>query len=139
MTCPVALPIEPPTPELDRWLLEIGALSGLRPSEARQVFAAVFGSLISQLPPAEANGLTDQLPASIRQCMDRAIRQCRAIEQHEFVAHVCGVCPTLSPLQANRAIWAVFTMLSHHLSPPLIRHVRNLLPREVSALWNTAA
>jgi len=127
----------PPTSEFDQWLREIRAMTGLSQLQAMEVFAAVCRELASQLPSSDTSGLMDQLPAAARQHMDT--QRSGAIGQRDFIADVCESCPTVGPHQVKRAIWAVLTMLSHHLSPLFVRHIRNLLPKEVQAMWNTAA
>lgn len=138
MTHLSALNKAPPTSELDQWLGEIRAMTGLTESQAKEVFASVCRALADHVPSSGTSGLIAQLPASVRQRMDQDLQPHSAVEQRNFVAQMRASCPTLGPHQAERAIWAVFTMLSHHLSPPWIRHVRDLLPKEVRALWNTA-
>lgn len=129
----------PPVTELDRWINEIVSMTGLERSQARRVLGAVSRGLSSRLPPSDANGLMDQLPGAVRQQMSHELELGAGDRRGDFAGEVCESCPPLTHQQGERAIWAVFTVLSRHISPQWVRHARTLLPAQISKLWNTAA
>ena len=129
----------PTVSEFDRWINEIVSMTGLERSQARRVLGAVSRGLSSRLPSSEANGLIDQLPSAVRQQMSHELELCAGDNRGDFAVEVCESCPPLTRQQGERAIWAVFTVLSRHISPQWVRHARTQLPTRISTLWNTAA
>lgn len=129
---------EVPVTELDCWLNEVTAMTGLERLEARRAFGAVSRALTRLLPPSEAGGLIDHLPNAVRQQMGYELEPHGAAPA-DLSDEVAESCPSLSPQQVQRAIWAILTVLSHHISPQWVRHVRGSLPSKISTMWNTAA
>jgi len=129
----------PPVTEFDHWINEIVSLTGLERSQARRVLEAVSRGLSSRLPSSEANGLIDQLPSAVRQQMSQDLELRGDDRRGDFADEVCKSCPQLTHKQSERAIWAVFTVLSRHISPQWVRRARSMLPTQISTLWNTAA
>ena len=132
------LQAELPVTELDRWLNEIMAMTGLERLEARRAFGAVSRGLASRLPSSEASLLIDQMPSAVRQQMGYELEPRRG-GRDDLADEVAESCPALTHQQVERAIWAVLTLLSHHYSPQWVRHVRVSLPTKISTMWNTAA
>jgi len=132
------LQVTPPVTEFERWINEIVSMTGLERSQARRVLGAVSRGLSSRLPSSEANRLIDQLPSAVRQQMSHDLELRADDRRGDFAVEVCESCPPLTHRQGERAIWAVFTVLSRHISPQWVRHARTLLPTQISTLWNTA-
>jgi len=129
----------PPVTEFDRWINEIVSMTGLERSQARRVLGSVSRGLSSRLPSSDANGLIDQLPSAVRQQMSHDLELRAGDKRGDFADEVCKCCPQLTHKQGERAIWAVVTVLSRHISPQWVRHARSVLPTQISTLWNTAA
>jgi uncharacterized protein (DUF2267 family) len=132
--------------EITPWVNEIMAMSGIRGRLAAcRALGAVLHALRDHLPPAEADSLGLQLPPSMREIYGADERKRHGLTAYggdgaaAFASSVARACPALNEQQVERTIWAVFTMLSHHVSPDVIRHVRDWLPIEIRAIWNTAA
>lgn len=131
----------PNASELTHWTDEIARVMGSNSVTASRMLSAVLHALRSHLPHGEADRLGSQLPAFAQSVYHGGspvdARNERSSET--FLSSVAIACPELTGEQVERAIWSVFTILSHHVSPEVIRDVRGLLPASIRALWNTAA
>jgi uncharacterized protein (DUF2267 family) len=131
----------PDASEVTHWTEEVARMMGFSSVTASRMLSAVLHALHSHLPRKEADRLGSQLPAFAR---DLYYGGSHGDAQHErsaesFLKSVATACPETTGDQVERAIWSVFTILSHHVSPEVIREVRGLLPESIRALWNTAA
>ena len=130
------------TSEAAHWMDEVVRLMGSEQNlTASRAFSAVLQALRAHLPNKEADSLGSQLPAFAQ---DVYYDRSRADAWHtnsveSFTSSVASACPELSGEQVERAIWSALTILSHHVSPEVIREVRPLLPSPIQALWNTSA
>lgn len=124
------------------WLQQIMLLTARNePEWAFYVLRAVLHTLRDQLTHDEAMRLGSRLPAILRALYreDWHLQDVKKANQADFLAGVAGQCPGLSSKSLERAVWAVLTTLSRHISPDELRIVRNQLPTPMRALWNTAA
>ncbi len=131
----------PDASEVTHWTEEVARVMGFSSVTASRTFSAVLHALHSHLPRKEADRLGSQLPAFARDLYYGSSHKDAQQESssESFLKSVATACPEMTVEQVERAIWSVFTILSHHVSPEVIREVRSLLPAPIRALWNTAA
>jgi uncharacterized protein (DUF2267 family) len=131
----------PEASEVTHWTEEIARVMGFSSVTASRMLSAVLHALHSHVPHKDADRLGSQLPAFARDLYygsDYIDAQHKSSSE-SFLKSVATACPEITGDQVERAIWSVFTILSHHVSPEVIREVRGLLPESIRALWNTAA
>jgi uncharacterized protein (DUF2267 family) len=109
---------------------------------AYSVLRAVLHVLRDRLTVDEAVDLGAQLPMLIRgfyyEGWRPAGRPAKYRHEAEFLRLVAEAYPKLHEGDVERAVKAVFTVLSNRITPGEIRHVRNQLPAEVRELWDAA-
>jgi uncharacterized protein (DUF2267 family) len=131
----------PDASEVTHWTDEIARVMGSSSATASRMLNAVLHALHSHLPRNEADRLGSQLPAFAQNVYyeNRPLDTRNEGSSERFLNSVATACPGLTREQVERAIWSVFTVLSHHVSPEVIRDARGLLPASIRDLWNTAA
>lgn len=122
------------------WLDEMHSMTGPRSRpETCRLFIAIMHGLRAQLTAEDAASLARDLPPIVRDIFDEDRPSAVDNSVMDIGSYVTAACPWLAPGQAERAIWSAFTLLSHHVDPDVIRRVRDRLPPDTRAMWNTAA
>jgi uncharacterized protein (DUF2267 family) len=127
-----------------RWLEELmanGAISD--PRQAYSILRAVLHVLRDRLTVEEAVDLAAQLPMLVRGFYFDGWRPrgrpARYRHKADFLQLVTQAYQGLPQAQLERAVRAVFSLLSRHISGGEIGQVRNQLPDEVREMWELAA
>lgn len=109
------------------------------PRQAYSVLRAVLHVLRDRLNADEAINLGAQLPMLVRGFYYDGWRPEGRPNKYrhkaEFLRLVADAYPGLGVMDQERAVEAVFRMLSRHVTDGELRHVREQLPSEVRNLW----
>jgi uncharacterized protein (DUF2267 family) len=121
------------------WLKEIATALGLERHGAYDVLRAVLHCLRDRLPVDETAHLGGQLPMLARGIYYEAWRPVGKPEKirsrEEFLAAIATRMPMKEPIDPGDAVQAVFRTLENHVSAGEIRHVMQVLPEDIRALW----
>ena len=124
------------------WLQELMQdLGASHPQQAYSVLRAVLHTLRDRLTVGEAADLGAQLPTLVRGFYYEGWRPTgrpeRMRHKEEFLRHVKQLYAGLSDTDRERAVRAVFRLLSGHVTAGELKHVREQLPPEIRALWDS--
>lgn len=123
------------------WLSEIGASIGQDRRHSLHALLAVLTALRDCLPARQAVRLAADLPLLVRglfytgyhpEARPQPLRK-----QEEFVTLVAKRIGNIGPVSPRMTSSAVFRVLQRHLPPPLSAQVRDALPPEIRALFQT--
>lgn len=134
--------------ETNVWLKEIGELLGTGDRQRNyRVLKGVLQALRDRLTVEEAVQMGAQFPMLVRGFYYEGWRPAevpvRIRSKEEFLDRVRDnlhdiVADPATPLDAEQATQAVFTVLSRHVSPGEIDDVRQQLPGDVRRIWPEA-
>lgn len=125
----------------DEWLKDPADPTGLSRQQADHVLRAGLHALRARLTVDEAAHLGAQLPHFIRGVSCETWTPARTpttARTREAVLQSLSDHMAETPLPADRAAEAVFTVLKTHRDPAGLRHVLGVLPDEVGALMDAA-
>lgn len=122
------------------WLTELDAVMGWGDrSKAYMALRAVLHALRDRLPPDEAVDLAAQLPMLIRgffyEGWHPASKPLRYRHKDEFLEQAAKEVPWLGSEELERAVTAVFGLLTSEIGGGEPAQVRHLLPPELRELW----
>jgi uncharacterized protein (DUF2267 family) len=125
------------------WLSEIMAKLGPDRQVAWHVLGAVLRTLRDRLPLGLAAHLGAQLPLLVRglyydqwQPREQPLKL-RSLD--EFLQHVSKDLNNIRPVDAKKAVQAVFQVLNHYVDPGQVGKVRDALPEPIRVLWPSDA
>lgn len=106
------------------------------------VLRSVLHAVRDRLPPDDAVHLAAQMPMLVRGFYYEGWHPSKTPERYRhkqnFLEHIAHDVPNLDPTQQERAVTAVFSVLSHELSGGEAEQVRHALPAEVRELWESS-
>jgi uncharacterized protein (DUF2267 family) len=122
------------------WLSELETAMGWNDrNKAYMALRAVLHALRDRLPPDEAVDLAAQLPMLIRgffyEGWHPANKPLKYRHKDEFLQRATKEAPWLQDAELERAVTAVFGILSSQLGGGEPAQVRHLLPPELRELW----
>jgi uncharacterized protein (DUF2267 family) len=121
------------------WLKEIAEALGLDRHGAYQVLRAVLRTLRDRLTINEAAQLGDEFPMLVRGIYYAAWHPAGKPEKirsrDEFLSGITARIAMRQSVDPEDAARAVFRTLENHVSPGEIRHVMQVLPQDIRALW----
>lgn len=121
------------------WLNEL--MGELRLDDRHQAYLALragLHALRDRLTVEEAAHLGAQLPLLIRgMYYEGWTPRGKPVKWHhdEFLAAISSTCPVCQDVAPERVARAVFKVLAGHISAGEIRDVKQMLPKELRALW----
>ncbi len=124
----------------DQWLNEVQQQMGTDdPHHAYRALHAVLMALRDRITPEEATDLGAQLPMLIRGLYydqwNPSKTPTRERSRESFLDHIDELLqddPRIDPETATRA---VFSVLDRHVTAGEVRHVKEMLPKELRVLW----
>lgn len=124
------------------WLEELmQELGDAQPRRAYSVLRAVLHVLRDRLTAAEAVNLGAQLPTLVRgfyyDGWRPVDRPAKFHHKEDFLGRVTQLYPALEDADCEKAVRAVFSLLSGHITGGELRHVRDQLPPDVRSLWES--
>ncbi|ALA18683.1 DUF2267 domain-containing protein [Chelatococcus daeguensis] len=122
------------------WLNEI--TNDLGPDErvAWKVLSIVLHKLRDRLPVELAAHLGAELPLLVRGVyydQYQPEKQPTNLDRDAFIAEVQRWLSDTRPVDANEAVKTVFRVLSRHVSPGEVAKVKDALPQDLRALWQS--
>jgi len=125
------------------WLEELmQELGTTQPPQAYSVLRAVLHVLRDRVTAAEAVNLGSQLPTLVRgfyyDGWRPSDRPTKFRHKEEFFERVSGLYPGLADADREKAVRAVFGLLSRHITGGELKHVRDQLPPDLRSLWESA-
>jgi uncharacterized protein (DUF2267 family) len=130
--------------QTQEWLKELTGEGGITDEQkAYAALRAVLQHLRDRLTVEEAAHLADQLPTLVRgiyfEGWSPAGTPTKDRSQDAFLAAVRENLSGHPEIQADVAARRVFALLSRHISGGEVQDVRDMLPKDVRALWPEAA
>ncbi len=124
------------------WLKELmQEMAFTQPHQAYSVLRAVLHVLRDRLTAQEAVTLGAQLPTLVRgfyyEGWRPSDRPTKFRHKEDFLGRVRELYPGLPHTDAERAVRAVFSLLSGHITGGELKHVRDQLPPDVRSLWES--
>jgi len=122
------------------WLNEITHELGPDERVAWKVLSIVLHKLRDRLPVELAAHLGAELPLLVRGVyydQYQPEKQPTDCNRDEFVAEVQEWLSDTRPIDANEAVKTVFRVLSRHVSPGEVAKVKDALPQDLRALWQS--
>jgi uncharacterized protein (DUF2267 family) len=124
------------------WLQELmGELGTTHPQKAYSVLRAVLHTLRNRLTVGEAANLGAQLPTLVRGFYYEGWRPTghapKIRHKEEFLQHVKQLYPGLSDEDRERAVRAVFRLLTGHVTGGELKQVKDQLPADIRSLWES--
>jgi len=124
------------------WLEELMQESGCtQPHQAYSVLRAVLHVLRDRLTAAEAVNLGAQLPTLVRgfyyDGWRPSGRPTKYRHKEDFLSRIRELYPGLADADCEKAVRAVFSLLSGHVTGGELKHVRSQLPPDVRSLWES--
>ncbi|MET0660124.1 MAG: DUF2267 domain-containing protein [Steroidobacteraceae bacterium] len=123
-----------------RWLDELMSEMGTsEPRQAYSVLRALLHVLRDRLTAEEAVNLGAQLPMLVRGFYYDGWRPLESPPKYrhkaDFLRRISKCYRGLPTIEQERAVKAVFRLLSRHITGGEIRHAREQLPEEIRDLW----
>lgn len=123
------------------WLNEIGETIGPDKQRCYHALRAVLTSLRDRLPVDQSAHLAAELPILVRGIFYDGFRPAAVPlplrSQEEFVTLVASRFGNIGPVSPRTSTIAVFRVLQRHLPQPMIRKIKDSLPEELRALFQT--
>lgn len=121
------------------WLKEIGEEIGPDRQRCYQALRAVLFTLRDRLTVEEAAHLAAQLPLLVRGIYYEGYRPTgkpeRIRSRAEFLERISTYLSQGAPLGADEAARAVFKVLDHRITPEELEEVKQVLPKDIRALF----
>ena len=125
--------------QTNTWLIEIERELGANRQRAYLALRGTLHALRDELVPDEAVHLAAQLPMLVRGLDYEGWKPAKTPVQErnreEFLARVAAAFARSGGVDAERAVYAVFRVMSEQIDRGEVEHVRRLLPKSVRTLW----